>query len=136
MPWMPGIPTEAVTAYPGSVHNGLTQRLELQLRWSRYGTTHSPRCHSPPLWTVGAVADFRECHESLCWGHVWPLIESSLAFSALGQKRAYSASGAASWGCWPATEQATHYTDSTHPWGPKVAPASIYVMPLSRIISC
>ena len=29
-----------------------------------------------------------------------------------------------------------YYTNSTHPWGPKVAPASIYLMPLSRISSC
>ena len=26
--------------------------------------------HSLPLGTVGPVANFRECHESLCWGHV------------------------------------------------------------------
>ena len=71
MPWMPGIPTEVVTAYPGSVHDGLTQRLELQLRWSRCGTTHSPRCHSPPLGTVGPVANF--------WGMPWIL--------ALGARR-------------------------------------------------
>ena len=25
--------------------------------------------HSLPLGTVGPVANFRECHESLCWGH-------------------------------------------------------------------
>ena len=85
------------------VTTDLPSRLELQLLWSRCGTTHSPRCYSSPLWTVGPVANFRECHESLRWGHAGPLSESSLAFSALGQKRAYSASGAASCGCWPAT---------------------------------
>ena len=81
---MPGIPTEAVTAYPGSVHDVLTQRLELQLLWSRCGNTHSPRCHSSPLGIVGPVTNFRECHESLCWGHAGPLIESSLAILCLG----------------------------------------------------
>ena len=25
--------------------------------------------HSLPLGIVGPVANFRECHESLCWGH-------------------------------------------------------------------
>ena len=70
---MPGIPAEAVKAHPGSVHDGLTQRLELQLRWSRCGTTLWPRFYSVPLWTVGAVANFRECHEFLRWDHGGPL---------------------------------------------------------------
>ena len=50
------------------------------------------------------------------------------------RKRAYSGSGAGAHGCWPATEQATHYINSTYPWGPKVVPSAIYLMPLSRII--
>ena len=52
------------------------------------------------------------------------------------RKRAYSASGVASRGCWPATEQATHYINSIYPWGPKVVPSVHYLMPLSRLISC
>ena len=26
-----------------------------------------------------------------------------------------------------------YYTNSTHPWGPKVAPAAIYLMPISLL---
>ena len=29
-----------------------------------------------------------------------------------------------------------YYINSTYPWGPKVAPSEIYLMPLSRNISC
>ena len=100
----------------------------LRVRQSAYGFFST---------AVGPIANAGGVARLLRWGHGEPLSESWVAFLCLGvRKRAYSASGVASRGCWPATEQATHYINSIYPWGPKVVPSVHYLMPLSRLISC
>ena len=82
---MPGIPTEAVTAYPGSVHGrtypaaGVAAPVE-QMR--NYAVATVLLCTSGgPL---GQWQTLGGCSKSLRWGHAGLLIESSLAFCALG----------------------------------------------------
>ena len=84
----------------------LSSRLELKLRWSESScwnrTTLWPRFHSPPLGTVGLVANAGGVPQFLRWGHaeaLCGLVRHSLPW---GQKRAYSGSGAGAHGCWPA----------------------------------
>ena len=54
-------------------------------------------------YLIRAVAYAGRCPKSLCWGHAEASSESWAAFSlSRVWKRAYSGSGAASCGCWPA----------------------------------
>ena len=68
----------------------LSSRLELKLRWSESScwnrTTLWPRFHSPPLGTVGLVANAGGVPQFLALGACRGALRARKAFSALGSE--------------------------------------------------